>query len=154
MDGLLSLENINTIDSIKIDVTPSGGALSSYEYVARNVRVLLRKRGKSRTLADKSNFFRVDAYHLLFILDGSDIDQLSGSQRDSRLIQLDLEDPEGFTVELYPDSAQAKKFEVVGANLSDQDLLSLTNMVRGDEDSIECITKNAVTRTDIEFFRK
>lgn len=154
MDGLLSLENINTVDSIKIDVTPSGSAVSSHEYVARNVRVFLQKTGKVRTLADNSNFFRIDAYHLVFVLDGSDVDQLSGTTKDSRSIQLDLEDPEGFTVELYPDSSQSKKFTVVGSDLSDQNLFAMTNMVRTDEDSIQCTTKSPVNRTDIEFFVK
>lgn len=150
----MSLSSVNTISAVQIDVTPSGGSTTSREYVARNVRVMKQINGKSRQLADDSIYTKVDSYHLIFEMGGSDIDQIDSGLRGPRDLQLDLEDPDGFTVELYPDADQTKKFEVVAFDLSDQQLASFVNMARTGSDRLLCKTIEAVTRTDIEWFKK
>lgn len=150
----MSLADVNTISAVQLDVTPSGGATSSYEYVAADVRTLVRWKGQTWTTSDQINHVNTKARHLVFILQGSDIDQVAGSDRAPSLIALDLEDEDGYTVELYPDADQTKKFEVIAFEPGEREALRLRNMARVDEDTLKCITKNKVSRADVEWFRK
>ncbi|WP_441001318.1 hypothetical protein [Fodinibius sp. SL11] len=150
----MSLADVNTISSLQIDVTPNGGATSSYEYVAVDIRVLVQWKGQTWTTSDYVNHINTQARHLVFILQGSDIEQVAGGGRDASLIALDLEDEGGYTVELYPDSDQNKKFEVIAYEPGQREALRLKNMARIDEDSLKCITKQKVSRADVEWFRK
>ena len=150
----MSLANVNTISSLQIDVTPDGGSTSSYDYVAVDVRVLVQWSGQTWQTSDYVNHVNTEARHLIFILQGSDIEQVGGSDRDPSLIALDLEDEGGYTVEIYPDSDQSKKFEVIAHEPDQREALRLENMARVDEDSLQCITKQKVSRANVEWFRK
>lgn len=152
----MSLSNVNTIDSLTIAVTPSGGVRSEREYVAHNVQVQRLWRGEQWMTGDYRNHIHTTARHLVFTLSGSDIDQVSdtGNYRDPLVIGEDLLDTDGYTVEIYPDSAQSKSFEVIAFNPQRLTVLELTNMARTDEDSIVCITRDKVSRSDVEWFRK
>lgn len=150
------MNSLNVISAVQIDVIPSGGSATSREYVAQNVRVFYQVNGKSRQLADDSVYTKVDSYHLIFVLSGEEIDQVSnsGNLKAPQELQLDLDDPDGFTVELYPDAGQSKKFTVVSHDLSQRALADYKNLARNSTERIICKTKEAVTRTDIEWFNR
>lgn len=152
----MSLADVNTISAVQIDVTPSGGSTTARGYVAADVRVMVQWTGQTWRTSDEVNHINTKARHLVFLLQGSDIDQVTntGNKRGPGLIQLDLEDEDGYTVELYPDADQATKFEVIAYDPGQREVLALENMARVDQDTIKCITKSKVSRTDVEYFRK
>jgi hypothetical protein len=152
----MSLSDVKTIPAVKIDVTPAGGATVGREYIAKNVRVQRLWRGRSWRTADGANKIVTQYRHLVFTLSGSDIDQVSntGDLRAPTLLQLDLEEPESYTVELYPDASQSKKFTVIAFQPDRLTLAEFEHLARADEDTIQCITQNTVSRADVEWFRK
>lgn len=152
----MSLSDVNTISAVKFDVTPSGGGATGREYIAKNIRVQRLWRGEQWMTADFVRHTNTLSLHLIFTLSGSDIDQVSNlaNLKDPITLQGDLEDTDGFTVELYPDADQTKKFTVIAFNPERLTLAEFEHMARTDEDSLQCITKNKVTRTDVEFFKK
>lgn len=119
---------------------------TNYEYRAESVEVERVWLGKRRELADRSNRVFTDGYHLKFTVRG---DQLEGSTKDPRELQLDLED-ETETVDI---KINGQTYTVV-STMESSVLYSTRFGARSDEDIIECITKNKVTRTDLENFTK
>lgn len=152
----MSLADVATISAIKIDVTPNGGSTTSRQYVAADVRTIVQWDGETWRTADDKNHINTQSRHLIFLLQGSDIDQVSntGNKRGPGLLALDLEDEDGYTVELYPDADQSKKFEVIAFEPGRREVMRLKNMARVDEDTLKCITKNSVSRSDVEWFKK
>lgn len=153
----MSLTDVNTIPAIQIDVTPDGGATVGRQYVARSVQVQKLLKGQETWMTADGIWHTNTLYrHLVFTLSGSDIDQISNTanKRDPLLLAEDLLDESGFTVELYPDADQSKKFTVIGWQPGDEIIAAFEYGSRSDEDLIRCITKEKVTRTDIEWFKK
>jgi hypothetical protein len=152
----MSLADVNTISALQVDVTPNGGSVSAREYVAAEVRVLVQWSGQTWRTSDEVNHINTQARHLVFILQGSDIDQVSntGDTRSPGLLAMDLEDEDGYTVEVYPDADQSKKFEVIAYEPGQRETLRLEDMARVGQDSLQMITKQKVSRADVEWFRK
>lgn len=152
----MSLASVNTISAVKFDVTPSGGSATSREYIAARVHVQRLWRGQQWMTSDYTRHVYTEALHLVFTLSGSDIDQTSntGDLKPPLELQGDLEDTDGFTVELYPDADQAKKFTVIAFNPDQLTALELEHMARVDQDTIRCITQSKVSRSDVEWFKK
>lgn len=119
---------------------------TDYEYRAESVEVERVWLGKRRELADRSNKIFTDGYHLKFTVRG---DQLEGSTKDPRDLQLDLED-ETETVQITVNGAQ---YEVVSTMESSM-LYATRYGARSDEDSVECITVDKVNRLELEKFTK
>lgn len=153
----MSLSDVAVIDGVKIDVTPSGGATTSRSYIASNVQVSIKWDGQQWTYSNNQNNIVTQAQWLVFTIAGDWIDQIgnTGNLRAPALINEDLKDPSGYTVELYPDKDQAQKFEVIAYNPNQgSPLAAFENGTRSDPDQIRCITREKVTRTNIEWFRK
>lgn len=152
----MSLSDVATISAVKFDVTPSGGVATSREYIAASVQIQKLWQGQSWMTSDGVRRVNTRFRHLVFTLSGSDIDQVSntGNLRDPILLQEDLLDEDGYTVELYPDADQTKKFTVIAWDPGGELLTEFDHGSRSDEDIITCITKNKVSRTDVEWFRK
>lgn len=119
---------------------------TNYVYTAESVEVERVWLGKRRELADRSNAIFTDAYHLKFTVRG---DQFEGGTKDSRELQLDLEDS-AVTVQITVNGAQ---YEVV-STMESSILYSTRYGARSDEDIVECITVNKVNRLELEKFTK
>lgn len=153
----MSLSDVNTIAAVQIDVTPDGGSTVSRQYVAARVQVQKKLKDQDTWMTSDGTWHTNTRFrHLVFTMSGSDIDQVSntGDKRDPILLAEDLLDESGYTVELYPDSGQSKKFTVIAWEPGGENLASFEHGGRTDEDLIRCITKEKVTRTDIEWFKK
>lgn len=153
----MSLADVAVIDGIKIDVTPDGGSTVSRSYIASNVQVGIKWEGQQWTYSNGQNNLNTQFQWLVFTISGDWIDQVSntGNLRAPALIVEDLKDSSGYTVELYPDKDQSKKFEVIAWNPGDGGpLAAFENGARSDSGQIQCITRDKVNRSDIEWFRK
>lgn len=142
----MSLSDIHAIENVKIRI---GG--TDREYMAEKVLIERQWVGKRRRLADHSNRIFTDGYHLVITIEGQDIEQVGGSARDPRQIQLDLEGDA--TVLFYPDASQPKSFEVIaGDNVAV--LMESEFGARADADQITMTTRDPLSRSDIEWFIK
>lgn len=152
----MSLVDIKYIDSIKIDITPDGQSVLTREYIAENVEVSLTRSGKEWRTEDGRNHVNIDFQYLIFRISGELIDQITDLSTISPTeINQDLGDTAGYKVELYPDGNQAQKFEVILYNINRQEVLAaFTNLTRSETEEIICITRDPVSRANIEWFRR
>lgn len=153
----MSLSGVKILKGVKIDITPSGGGTTSRSYVAETVRAELVRKGQAWRTADGREHRNIRHQHIRFTIEGELLDQITNTAdtRDPVEVNQDLQDAAGYTVELYPDKDQAKKFTVIANDVSsDQLLAEFTDLARSNIEQIICITESAVSRADVTWFKR
>src|SRR5699024_4847711 len=119
-------------------------------------QVIERWQGETWQTSDFRNHINTQARHLIFQISGQEIDQITNksNKRSITALDQDLKQPDAFTVELYPDKDQSKKFEVISFEPGNRVVAAFENLARSDQQQINCITKNKVTRADVEYFER
>jgi len=125
---------------------------SQHEYLVKDVRVNFEWLGKRPRLADRRNLEFTDGYHLEFEIDSEEFEETTTTGKDIRTLQRDVED-ENTKVEIQVMSTSDSWFEVNG-NVGQALLFQTEYGTRRDPDIIRCITKNKLSKSEMNEFEK
>lgn len=144
----MSLSGVTTISKVKFKVTAA-----EKEYYVDKVTVRAVPEGVSYKMADRSYVTKISGYHLEILVEADDVIQDSGTTEDFIALQAEIEDS-STSVYFYPDASQSENYEVVNINFNPRIVLETDFDTRINGDVIVCNTKDLITKTNLEWYKK